>query len=106
MTEWLTDKNGNSCSVEFFGTHFEAKQALNSLINCTNCINCEYCNNCHCCNNCQYCRGCIDCDFCTNCKYCTNYERCNDCTNPSTEQTGDKQDDTYTGRNIKKRHKI
>lgn len=37
---WLTDENGNRCSVEYFGSREEAQAALDSLENCKNCTNC------------------------------------------------------------------
>lgn len=34
MQTWLKDKNGNKCSVEYFGSREAAQKALDSLENC------------------------------------------------------------------------
>jgi len=33
-TDWLTDANGNRCSVQYFGSVEAAQAALDSLKNC------------------------------------------------------------------------
>lgn len=78
------DNNGNSASVEYFGSYEEAIKALDSLINCTSCYNCSNCSNCYDCYNCDKCNNCIycvDCHNCNNCDNCDNCADCNDCYN-------------------------
>jgi len=41
MTTWLEDKDGNKCSVEYFGSREAAQKALDTLVGCDNCINCR-----------------------------------------------------------------
>ena len=43
---WLEDKNGNKCSVAYFGSKEKAQEALDSLKDCTDCINCSGCSDC------------------------------------------------------------
>ena len=61
MTQWLTDDNGNKCSVEYFGTREAAQAALDGLKNCNNCVNCSDC------SRCSDCSGCSDCSRCSRC---------------------------------------
>lgn len=61
MTTWLTDANGNKCSVEYFGSEEAAKAALDSLKDCQNCVNCSDCS--------RY-SGCSDCSDCSDCQNC------------------------------------
>ena len=37
--KWISDDNGNKCSVRYFGSEEKAEKALLSLIDCDNCIN-------------------------------------------------------------------
>lgn len=37
---WISDENGNRCSVEYFGSEEAAKTALESLKNCSLCSDC------------------------------------------------------------------
>jgi hypothetical protein len=78
---WISDDNGNRCSVEHFGSEKVAKAALESLKDCRNCTNCNYCTNCDYCNYCNYCEGCEGCEYCTGCKYCVHCTNCTDCRN-------------------------
>lgn len=43
---WIEDKNGNKCSIEYFGTREAAQKALDSLKSCENCTNCSGCSRC------------------------------------------------------------
>lgn len=61
MTTWLTDDNGNKCSVEYFGSEEAAQKALDSLVECKNCINCSDCSDCADCTVCSRCSDCSDC---------------------------------------------
>ncbi len=79
---WITDENGNRCSVEYWGTEEKAREALASLKNCENCTNCS---------RCSYCSDCSDCSDCSRCSYCS---RCSDCSycsrvQENKEQNGD-----------------
>src|SRR6266404_4841468 len=69
-TTWLTDKNGNKCSVEYFGSAEAARKALDSLRNCSNCSNCS---------------DCSDCSDCSNCSNCSDCSRCSDCVKQSSK---------------------
>src|SRR3990167_3230588 len=71
--EWVSDENGNKCSVQYFGSQEAAQKALDSLKNCKNCINCSGCSRC---SGCSYCSGCSRCSGCSDCSYCS---RCSDC---------------------------
>ena len=71
MTTWLTDANGNRCSVEYWGSKKAATAALKSLKNCRNCTNCSGCSDCsRCsyCSDCSYCSRCSDCSGCSDCR--------------------------------------
>lgn len=54
-TDWLSDANGNKCSISYFGTREAAQKALDSLRNCSYCSDCLYC------SDCSYCSYCSDC---------------------------------------------
>ena len=58
-TTWLSDANGNRCSVEYFGSEDAARRALDSLVDCRDCTNCS------CCSCCSDCSGCLDCSGCS-----------------------------------------
>lgn len=46
---WLTDENGNRCSVERWGTEENARRVLSTLKNCSHCVDCTGCSHCsHC----------------------------------------------------------
>lgn len=60
--EWVSDANGNKCSVSYFGSLEAAQTALDSLKNCRNCTNCSRC------SNCARRAGCSDCFGCSNCR--------------------------------------
>jgi hypothetical protein len=51
--QWLTDDNGNKCSVEYFGSKEAAQNALDSLKDCRNCTNCSFCFGCSGCSRCS-----------------------------------------------------
>lgn len=44
--EWVSDENGNRCSVAYWGSEAAAEMALLSLIRCSNCADCSYCSRC------------------------------------------------------------
>lgn len=46
MATWISDDDGNKCSVEYFGSEAQARAALASLRGCKNCINCSNCSYC------------------------------------------------------------
>nr|DAH75521.1 MAG TPA: hypothetical protein [Caudoviricetes sp.] len=74
MTTWISDNNGNRCSVEHFGSAEAAQKALDSLKdcrNCTNCTNCTNCSRCSDCSRCSYCSDCSRCSDCSDCSYCS-----------------------------------
>jgi hypothetical protein len=77
MTTWISDANGNKCSVEYFGTEELAKAALDSLIDCRNCVNCSRC------SDCSDCSGCSDCSDCSRCSHCSRCSGCSDCSDCS-----------------------
>jgi hypothetical protein len=79
MTTWLTDANGNRCSVEYWGTREAAQAALDSLKNCKNCTNCSDCSGCTNCSGCSRCSDCSGCSGCTNCSDCSGCSGCSDC---------------------------
>ena len=58
MTTWIEDKDGNKCSVEYWGSKEAAQKALDSLKNCKNCTNCSRCSDCSDCSDCSRCSGC------------------------------------------------
>jgi len=96
--QWVTDDNGNRCSVEKYGSFEAAVKVLVTLKDCHNCVNCDHCENCADCIGCSWCIGCkwcIDssacsngtnltrctaCDNCTNCIQCDGCHNCNWCT--------------------------
>jgi hypothetical protein len=69
MTErtWITDDNGNRCSVEYWGSEEAAKAALASLEDCSRCSDCSYCSDCSRCSRCSYCSRCSCCSCCSDC---------------------------------------
>jgi hypothetical protein len=77
--EWLTDSNGNKCSVEYFGSREAAQSALDSLKNCENCVNCYGCYGCSDCSGCSGCSGCSDCYDCYGCSGCYGCYGCSGC---------------------------
>ena len=50
---WLTDNNGNRCSVECWGSKKAAQVALNSLKGCSDCSDCSRCSDCSGCSRCS-----------------------------------------------------
>ena len=76
---WVKDSNGNTCSVEYFGSLEAAKVALASLYKCYDCTNCSYCYHCRDCINCTFCDDSYenkDCSYCSFCNGCTNCVNC------------------------------
>lgn len=59
---WISDANGNKCSVEWFGSRAAAQAALDSLKDCKDCVNCS---------DCSYCSGCW---YCSRCKDKKGYQ--------------------------------
>lgn len=76
---WLTDKNGNRCSIGYFGTREAAQKALDSLKDCLNCINCSRCSRCSDCSDCFRCSDCSGCFRCFRCSVCSDCFHCSDC---------------------------
>lgn len=64
---WITDNNGNKCSVDYFGSVEAAQKALDSLKNCHDCINCSNCSGCSDCARCSDCSDCSECSYCSDC---------------------------------------
>ncbi len=83
MTDWLTDDNGNRCSVDYFGSREAAQAALDSLKNCQDCINCSDCLDC---SNCSGCSDCLDCSHCLYCSDCWNCWYCLVCSGCSNKK--------------------
>ena len=77
--EWLTDKNGNRCSVEYFGSREAAQAALDGLKNCFDCSDCSYCSDCSGCSYCSRCSRCSGCFDCSDCSDCSGCSRCSYC---------------------------
>ena len=63
--EWVSDENGNRCSVVYWGSEAAAEMALLSLIRCSNCADCSYCADCADCADCWRCSGCSYCSRCS-----------------------------------------
>jgi hypothetical protein len=76
---WISDANGNKCSIEYFGSEDAARKALASLKECENCINCSYCSYCSRCSYCSDCSCCSDCSECSRCSGCSGCSCCSDC---------------------------
>jgi len=79
---WITDKNGNRASVEYFGSEEKAQATLDSLKNCkdcTNCSDCSGCSGCSYCSDCSGCSGCSGCSYCSYCSYCSDCSYCSCC---------------------------
>lgn len=70
---WVSDANGNRCSVQYFGGEEAARAALVSLVNCNNCTNCSGC------SECRWCRGCRGCRWCSGCRGCRGCSGCSEC---------------------------
>jgi hypothetical protein len=83
MATWITDDNGNKCSVEYFGTQEAAQAALDSLKNCRDCVNCSDCSGCSRCSDCSGCSRCSDCSGCSRCSDCSGCSRCSRCSDCS-----------------------
>ena len=75
-TEWVSDQNGNKCSVAYWGSIEKAQAALSSLKNCKNCRNCSRCSGC---SRCSRCSDCSDCSRCSGCSDCSDCSRCSGC---------------------------
>ena len=59
---WISDENGNRCSVEYWGSEEKAREALASNENCSDCSDCS---------DCSYCSRCSDCSRCSYCSRCS-----------------------------------
>ena len=55
---WITDENGNHCSVERWGSDDKAREALASNKDCSGCSDCSDCSDCSRCWSCSGCSGC------------------------------------------------
>lgn len=78
-SEWVSDNDGNRCSITCFGSRDSAEIALNTLRNCRNCTNCKRCTNCRNCTDCTDCTSCISCGLCSNCRNCIDCSNCAGC---------------------------
>ena len=94
MTTWIKGKDGNKCSVEWFGSEEAAYKALASLKNCENCTNCSGCLRCSGCSDCLRCLDCSGCSHCSGCSRCSRCSRCSYCSRCSgvLQWTGPKVD--------------
>ena len=84
MNAWIYDENGNSASIEKWGSAKEAQRSLKTLKRCKNCADCkgcEDCTNCIECYKCTDCSGCVECAHCAYCKSCDLCCLCVDCSN-------------------------
>ena len=79
MATWISDSNGNKCSVEYFGTKEKAQAALDSLKNCRDCTNCSDSSCCYDCSRCSYSSCCYDCCRCSRCHDCYDCYECSGC---------------------------
>ncbi len=77
--KWISDENGNRCSVRYFGSEEAAEKALKSLEDCKNCVNCSACSGCSDCSVCSGCSDCSVCSGCSGCSGCSACSRCSDC---------------------------
>jgi len=62
---WITDENGNRCSVERWGSEAEARRVLATNKNCSGCFGCFGCSRCFGCFGCSDCFGCSRCSGCS-----------------------------------------
>ena len=85
---WITDNNGNKCSVEYFGTEEAAREALASLKDCKDCRNCSRCSRCSRCSECSECSGCSGCSECSRCSRCSGCSRCSELKNATPVEAG------------------
>ena len=76
MATWISDDNGNRCSVEYWGDESSAKSALATLRLCSDCSDCSGCSRC---SRCSGCSGCSRCSRCSRCSDCSRCSRCSDC---------------------------
>ena len=80
--EWVSDENGNRCSVVYWGSEAAAEKALLSLIRCSDCADCSdcsRCSDCSYCSDCSRCSGCWLCSDCSDCSDCSGCSRCSGC---------------------------
>jgi len=54
ITSW-TDENGNTATLDFWGSEDVARASLTTLKNCRNCTDCASCRNCTDCTDCTSC---------------------------------------------------
>lgn len=80
MTTWIKDENGNSASVEFWGSEDAARKSIASLVNCRDCEDCAGCSGCYECKHCYGCKECHLCDYCDDSSYCSGCFECCECT--------------------------
>ena len=72
MSEFVEDKDGNKCYINYFGDEQSAQKALDSLKSCNSCINCSSCSGC---SSCSYCSSCSDCSDCSDCSGLINVQK-------------------------------
>ena len=78
----VTDENGNSASVSYWGDAEKAEASLATLSNCHNCTDCSECSRCSGCSRCSYssrCSCCLDSSGCSCCLYCSCCSCCSCC---------------------------
>jgi hypothetical protein len=76
---WITDKNGNRCSIERWGSREAAQAAMDSLTNCSDRSDCYGCYDCYRCSDCSDCSDCYGCSDCSDCYGCSDCSDCSDC---------------------------
>jgi hypothetical protein len=74
--DYVSDKNGNRCYFDHFGSPVAALKALRSLKNCRDCVDCRDCTNCVKCFTSTRCHDCKQCDFCDRCYSCNKIQMC------------------------------
>ena len=85
MRTWISDANGNRCSVERWRSEEGARAALATLKGCHDCSDCSCCygcsdcSDCHNCSDCSRCVGCSDSHGCSGCSGCSRCSRCSSC---------------------------
>ena len=76
---WITDENGNRCSIERWGSEEQARAALETNKGCSDCSDCSRCSRCSGCSGCSDCSDCSDCSRCSGCSGCWGRSRCSGC---------------------------
>lgn len=73
------DQNGNSASIEKWGSEEAARRSLDTLIDCSACEDCEWCVGCQGCYRCERSYECFECELCSGCEGCSWCEGCSRC---------------------------